>query len=299
MRAKQMKALKQDLVGYTFILPAFLGFMFFMIYPILNSFYLSFMDWNMFVGREGSEFIGLENYKEAFQNEYFIAGITNNFKLVIMAVPLLIILSLLVAVALNSEIAGRGILRTMYFMPYVATITAAAVVFSAIFHYQHGPVNNFLRGIGVANPPGWTASVKWALPTIALFYVWKNIGYCVVIFLAGLQGVSGSFYEAASIDGANKFQQFWNITLPLVSPTTFFLLVTSVISSFQIFAEVNVMTKGGPGTATYTTVYHIFDQAFAKFNMGYASAVSWLFFLIIVVVTIFQWIGQKKWVKYD
>lgn len=299
MTGKQKKAIKQDLVGYLFILPTFLGFLLFMIYPILNSFYLSFMDWNMFVGREGSEFIGFENYKEAFQNEYFIAGMTNNFKLVLMAVPLLIIVSLFVAVLLNSEILGRGLLRTMYFMPYVATITAAAIVFSAVFHYQYGPVNETLRMLGVANPPGWTADIKWALPTIALFYVWKNMGYCVVIFLAGLQGISGTYYEAASIDGANKFQQFWNITVPLVSPTTFFLTITSVISSFQIFAEVNVMTKGGPGTATFTTVYHIFDQAFTKFNMGYASAVSWIFFLVIVVVTIIQWIGQKKWVKYS
>ena len=290
--------LKQDLVGYAFILPAFLGFITFMVYPIFNSLYLSFMDWNMFLGREGSSFAGLENYKDAFDNEYFLAGMTNNFKLVVMAVPLLIILSLLLAVLLNADVFGRGLLRTMYFMPYVATITAAAVVFSAVFHYQLGPVNGFLRSIGIANPPGWTASIKWALPTIALFYVWKNIGYCVVIFLAGLQGISSTYYEAASIDGANKIQQFFHITLPLVSPTTFFLTITTVIASFQIFAEVNVMTKGGPGTATYTTVYHIFDQAFNKFNMGYASAVSWLFFLVIIVVTVIQWVGQKKWVNY-
>ncbi|MDC7234705.1 MAG: sugar ABC transporter permease [Spirochaetales bacterium] len=290
--------LKQDLTAYAFILPTFLGFLLFMVYPLFNSLYLSFMDWNMFLGREGSEFVGLEHFREAFENEYFKAGMINNFKLAVMAVPLLIALSLFLAVLLNQDIFGRGILRTMYFMPYVATITAAAVVFSAVFHYQWGPVNNFLRGIGIANPPGWTASIKWALPTIALFWVWKNIGYCVVIFLAGLQGISNTYYEAATIDGANKVQQFWHITMPLVSPTTFFLTITNIILSFQIFAEVNVMTKGGPGTATYTTVFHIFDQAFDKFNLGYASAVSWLFFLVIVVITIIQWLGQHKWVKY-
>lgn len=290
--------LKQDLVGYAFIFPSLVGFLLFMIYPIFNSFYLSFMDWNMFLGRAGSSFVGLENYIDAFQNEYFIAGMLNNFKLVAMAVPLLIVLSLLLAVLLNTNVFGKGMLRTMYFMPYVAMITAAAVVFSAIFHYQYGPVNEILRSIGISNPPGWTASIKWALPTIALFWVWKSIGYCVVIFLAGLQGIPKSYYEAASIDGANKLTQFWYITMPLVSPTTFFLTITNVIASFQIFAEVNVMTKGGPGTATYTTVYHIFEQAFERFNMGYASAVSWLFFIVIVVITIIQWRGQKKWVKY-
>ena len=149
--------LKMDLVAYAFILPTFLGFLLFMIYPIINSFYLSFMNWNMFKGREGSTFVGLENYKAAFENEYFIAGMLNNFKLVIMAVPLLIALSLIVAVLLNQEVFGRGILRTMYFMPYVATITAAAVVFSAVFHYLWGPVNGFLRSISIAKPTGWKA----------------------------------------------------------------------------------------------------------------------------------------------
>lgn len=297
-KVRKKITLRQNLTGYTFILPSFIGFILFMIYPILNSFYLSFMDWNMFLGAEGSSFIGLENYKDVFANEYFVAGMTNNFKLVVLAVPLLIATSLLLATLLNGNIFGRGFIRTMYFMPYVATITAAAVVFSAIFHYQYGPVNEFLRMIGISNPPGWTASSDWALPTVALFWVWKNLGYCVVIFLAGLQGISRTYYEAASIDGASKISQFFHITLPLVSPTTFFLTITSVIASFQIFAEVNVMTQGGPGTATYTTVFHIFEQAFERFNMGYASAVSWVFFLVIVFVTILQWWGQKKWVNY-
>lgn len=298
MGSKRNLHIRQNLVGYSFILPSVIGFVLFMAYPLINSLFLSFMDWNMFKGLEGSSFIGLENYKDVFENEYFLAGISNNFKFMFMAVPLLLILSLVLANLLNQNIFGRGALRAMYFMPYVATITAAAVVFSALFHPEYGPINSVLRTIGISNPPLWVASIKWALPTVALFWIWKNIGYCVVIFLAGLQGIPKSLYEAASIDGANKVSQFIHITMPLVSPTTFFLAVTSVIGSFQVFAEVNVMTQGGPGTATVTVVYHIYQMAFQRFNMGYASAVSWVFFLIVVGITAIQWAGQKKWVNY-
>lgn len=298
MVSKKRKELRKNFVGYTFVLPSLIGFFLFMAYPLFNSLFLSFMDWNMFKGLKGSEFIGLDNYKEVFQNEYFIAGITNNFKFMFMAVPLLLILSLVVANLLNQNIFGRGTIRAMFFMPYIATITAAAVVFSALFHPEYGPINSVLRMLGVVNTPGWAADIKWALPTVALFWIWKNIGYNVVIFLAGLQGIPKSLYEAASIDGASKLDQFRHITVPLVSPTTFFLAVTSVIGSFQVFAEVNVMTQGGPGTSTVTVVYHIYETAFQRFDMGYASAVSWVFFLIVVMITAIQWMGQKKWVNY-
>ncbi|MGV8979733.1 carbohydrate ABC transporter permease [Clostridium sp.] len=290
--------LKKNIVGYSFILPAFIGFIVFMAYPLVYSLFLSFMDWNMFKGFGGSTFIGLKNYKDVFNNEYFRIGFINNMKLIFMAVPLLIIISLVIAVLLNMKIYGRGALRVAYFVPYITTITAAALVFSALFHPEFGPINSILRSFGVVNPPGWTSSVDWALPAIALFWIWKNIGYCIIIYLAGIQGISPSFYEAASIDGATKLQQFFKITVPLISPTTFFLVVTSVISSFQIFAEIKVMTNGGPGTATMTMVYHIYDTAFQQFNMGYASAASWVFFILVLIITLIQWKGQKKWVDY-
>lgn len=298
MKTKRKITLRDNLVGYSFILPALIGFMLFMAYPLFNSLYISFMDWNMFKGAEGSTFIGLENYKEAFDNEYFRIGFVNNILIVIMAVPILLFLALVIASLLNTKIMGRGVLRAMYFVPYITTITAAALVFSAIFHPEFGPVNALLQSLGVDPVPGWSTSVKWALPTIALFWIWKNVGYCIVIFLAGLQGISRTYYEAASIDGANKLQQFFKITVPMISPTTFFLVITSVISSFQIFAEVMVMTNGGPGTSTVTMVFHIYDTAFKQYNMGYASAVSWLLFIMVVIITMLQWIGQKYWVKY-
>ncbi|WP_281890636.1 carbohydrate ABC transporter permease [Paenibacillus sp. YYML68] len=289
---------KGDMIGYSFIAPAVVGFVMFMAYPLVNSLYLSFMDWNMFRGAEGSTFIGLDNYREAFENEYFRVGFVNNIVLAAMGVPILIVLSLILATLLNTRIYGRGIMRAMYFVPYITTITAAALVFSALFHPEYGPINSFLRSAGVEELPGWATSVRWALPTIALFWIWKHIGYCIVIYLAGLQGIPRDYYEAASIDGAGKLQQFMSVTVPLLSPTTFFLVVTSVISSFQIFAEVQVMTQGGPGTASVTMVYHIYDTAFKQYNMGYASAVSWIFFVLVVLVTLVQWTLQKRWVKY-
>lgn len=299
MSEKRRRVIKENLTGYSFIAPALIGFIIFMAYPLVYSLFLSFMDWNMFKGLDGSKFIGLKNYTDALQNDYFRTGFVNNIKLMIFAVPILIIISISIATLLNQKIYGRGILRAMYFVPYITTVTAAALVFSALFHPEFGLINSVLRSLGVENLPGWATSSKWALITVAIFWIWKNVGYCVVIYLAGLQGISPSYYEAAAIDGASKWQQFIKITFPLVSPTTFFLVITSIISSFQIFAEINVLTQGGPGTATTTMVYHIYDTAFKQFKMGYASAVSWLFFLMVVVITVVQWVGQKKWVSYD
>jgi len=288
---------KHKLTGIWFVLPAFIGFLLFMIYPLFYSLYLSFMDWDM-ISPEKSVFSGLENFKDALKNDYFIAGITNNIKIAIIAVPILIIIALIIAVFLNMKIYARPMIRAMYFMPYIITATAAAVVFSAMLHPVYGPINGVLMKLGIENPPGWATSSKWSLFTVGMFWIWKNVGYCIVIFLAGLQGISRTYYEAAYIDGAGKFKQFWNITVPMISPTTFFLAVTCVIQSFQIFAEVNVLTQGGPGMSSMTTVMHIYDKGFQQYEMGYASAVSWLFFILIMFVTIIQWIVQKKWVKY-
>lgn len=293
---RRKRHIRDNLVGYSFIFPSIIGFGIFMAYPLIYSLYLSLQDWSMFKN-EGT-FIGLDNYIAALNNEYFQIGVRNNFLLVLTAVPVLLILSVIVANFLNMNIHGRGLLRAMYFVPYVATATAAAVVFSALFHPEWGPVNSVLSSLGVENLPGWATSVAWALPTIGIFWIWKNLGYNVVIYLAALQGIPRSYYEAASIDGASKFRQFLHITLPLVSPTTFFLLITSMINSFQLFAEVQVLTQGGPGTSTMTLVLHIYNSAFVNFDMGYASAVSWLFFLIVLGITAIQWYGQRKWVNY-
>lgn len=289
---------KEQIAGYLFIAPTMIGFLLFMVYPLFYSVFLSFWDWNMIKGIEGSTFIGLENYADVVKDEYFLAGLSNNLKILFVAVPILLILALVLASILNTPIFGRGALRTAYFMPYVTTVTAAAIVFAALFHEEFGPVNEVLRMIGIQNPPKWLASVVWSLPTIGIFWIWRMLGYCMIIFLSSLQGISKSYYEAADIDGANVWQKFSLITFPLISPTTFFLAITMAIFSFSIFAETKVMTGGGPGTSSYTIVYMIYTRAFIHFEMGYASAAAILFFLIILTITAVQWLGQKKWVNY-
>ena len=288
----------ETLAGYLFILPTMIGFLLFMVYPLIYSTFLSFWDWDMMKGISASKFIGIKNYLEVFKDTYFIDGLKNNLSMFLIAVPILLILSLILACILNTAIFGRGMIRTVYFMPYITTVTAAAIVFAALFHDEFGPINQILRLVGVKNPPGWLASVDWSMATVCIFWVWRMLGYCMVLFLAGLQGISKSFYEAASIDGANVFQKFRYITFPMISPTTFFLAITMGIASFSVFAESKVMTNGGPGTSSYTLVYMIYNEAFVNYEMGYAASAGVVFFAIILIITLFQWIGQKKWVNY-
>ena len=288
----------ETIAGYLFILPTLIGFLVFMVYPLVYSIFLSFWDWEMMRGLEGSTFVGLQNYLNVFKDSYFIDGLTNNLLMFVIAVPILLLLSLILACILNTKIFGRGMMRTAYFMPYITTVAAAAIVFAALFHDEFGPINAFLRMIGVDNPPGWLASVDWSMATVGIFWIWRMLGYCIVLFLAGLQGISKSYYEAASIDGANAFTKFRYITFPLISPTTFFLAITMGIASFSVFVETKVMTNGGPGTSSYTLVYMIYNEAFVNYEMGYAAAVGVVFFAIILVITLFQWVGQKRWVNY-
>lgn len=292
------RKMKENLIGYSFIGVSLVGFLAFMVYPLIYSFVISFYDWNMFLGFSESTFIGLKNYVSVLNDDYFITGFWNNIKLAVMVVPVLLILSLILAYLLNGKIFGRGALRAAYFMPYIAITTASALVFSAVFNADYGPVNEFLKALGISNPPGWATSIAWALPVVAIFITWKSIGYCVVIYLAALQGISESYYEAASIDGANLFQKFVYITIPLVSPTTFFLVITNMIMAFNTFEAVQVLTGGGPGTTTYTMILRIYTKAFSEYDMGFASAAAWIYFCVVMVVTVFQFIGQKRWVKY-
>lgn len=289
---------KEKIAGYLFLLPALIGFLTFMVYPFVSSIFISFMDWNMFKGVAGSKFIGIQNYKDALTNEYFQMGLLNNLKISLIAVPILLILSLLLAILMNTKIFAKGALRTIYFLPYVTTVTASAMVFVALFHADFGFVNSVLRSLGIENVPGWLSSSKWALATVGIFWIWRMLGYCMLIYLSGLQGVSKTYYEASSIDGANVFQQFKHITFPMVSPTTFFLAITMGIFSLSILAEIQVMTGGGPGKYTYTMAYTIYRFAFERFDMGLASAMAVVFFIIILIITLIQWLGQKHWVNY-
>ncbi len=298
MTGKTKRKIRENLVGYSFISISCIGFLAFMAFPLCYSLFISFMDWSMFKGLEGSTFIGIQNYVDALSHDYFTTGFVNNMILMVLVVPILMVLSLVIANLLNQKIFARGLLRAVYFMPYIAVTTASALVFSGVFHPEYGPINSTLMALGIENPPGWAVSSAWAVPTIAIFLIWKNIGYCIVIYLASLQGISASYYEAAAIDGASKFQQFMRITVPLISPTTFFLLITNVIYAFRTFEEAQILTEGGPGYSSFTMIFSIYRSGFVDFDMGFASAQAWLYFLMVMIVTLVQFWGQKKWVKY-
>jgi multiple sugar transport system permease protein len=289
---------RDDITGYLFLLPSLLGFIAFIAAPVVISLVLSFTQWDLVSGFQGIKFIGLENYLRMADDEWFVSSFRNNLFYTGLLVPVALGLGLYFATVLNDKIWMKQLLRTVFFTPYISNIVAVSVVWMALFHPGRGPINYFLRLIGIANPPLWLASDQWALPAITIIGIWINIGYNMVIYLAALQGVPRELYEACEIDGATGFHKFWRITFPLLSPTTFFLLITGIINSFKVFGPVNIITQGGPGTATTVLVYYMYTAAFRFYQMGYAAALAWVLFVMIFIITIIQWKGQKKWVNY-
>ncbi len=281
--------------GILFLLPNFLGFAVFTALPVLLGLVISFSDYN---GFKQFSLVGFENYIHMFQDEYFRISLLNNIFFTATSVPLTILASLLMALALNKPISGGSAFKTVYFFPSITSMVAVGIIWSLLFNVSSGPVNAFLRNLGVQNPPGWLTSTKWAMFAVVLVSVWRGAGYYMVMILAGLKTIPGHLYEAADVDGANPFQKFWRITLPSLSPTMFLVTIMSIISSFQVFDLVSVMTKGGPGRATNVLVYRIYQEGFKYMKFGYASAMAYFLFLIILVVTLVQFRGQKKWVSY-
>ena len=278
---------KNTLIAWSFILPNFVGFFIFTLIPVIFSFILAFLKWDSF---SSPEFVGLKNFSKMLNDETFWISLKNTFLYTIGVVPLTIICSLGLAILLNRKLRGVNFFRTAFFFPYVTSLVAIAVVWNMLFHPTMGPINQFLKLI-MENPPGWTSSSQWALWAVVIVSVWRGMGYYMILYLAGLQSIPSELYEAASMDGANKANQFWNVTLPSLRPTTFFVTVMLVINCFKVFDLIQVMTDGGPGRATNVLVYQIYNEAFVKFNFGYASAISLILFVIVLGVTVFQF----KW----
>lgn len=281
--------------GILFLLPNFLGFVAFSLIPVIAAVYLSFTNWD---GISRMDFIFFENFIKMFQHDTFLIALKNTVVYTLTFVPLTVGLGLLVATLLNKKIRGISIYRLICFLPYIASAVAVAYVFSALLHPSLGVINSFLKSIGWDNPPQWLTDGKWAMVAVVAMSVWKNFGYYVVIFLAGLQGISRDLYEAAMIDGANGIKQFRYITLPMITPVAFFSIVMATISSFKVFEQVYILTEGGPGRSTMTLVQYIYFNSFQQYKMGYASAAAIFLFLIIFAVTLIQFRGQKKWVNY-
>lgn len=283
------------LKGYLFLLPSFAGLLTFVLIPILMGFIISFTNYD---GYKKLDFVGLNNYIHMFQDDYVLTSLKNNVIYTAVTVPATMIISLLLALALNMGMKGSTFFRTMIFFPTISSMVAVGIVWSLLFNPVQGPVNQLLMAVGIESPPRWLASTTWALWAIMIVAVWKQAGYYMVIFLSGLQAIPRQLYESAQIDGANSVVRFFKITLPMLSPTTFMVLILSIIGSFQVFDLVSIMTDGGPGRATNVLVYRIYQEGFEYSKMGYASAIAYFLFLIIFVITLIQFRGQQKWVTY-
>jgi len=295
MNNKTKRAIKRNLTGYAFILPNFIGLFIFTLLPIIFVFGLSVMEWD---SAHPVKFIGLENFIRMAGDSTFKISIANTFYYALGTVPFTLMASLGLAIILNKKIRGKNIFRTLFFFPYVASLIAVVVVWNMLFHPDMGPVNSLLYAIGIKNPPRWSASVYAAMPTVILFSVWRYMGYYMIMYLAALQGVPQELYEAGKLDGATGWQRFRYITLPMLTPMTFFICIMLTIQCFKVFDIIYAMTNGGPGRATTVLVYYIYNQAFSEFNFGYASAMSVILFLVVLVVTILQFRAEKKWVSY-
>lgn len=291
--SKRRRKVQDALVAYSFIAPNFLGFAVFTLGPILFAFVLAFMHWD---GSNAMTFAGLDNFWRLFEDKAFIDAFWNTIIYTVVSVPATLACALGLAILLNQKILGRDFFRTAMFFPYVASLVAVAVVWNMIFNPEMGPVNMLLYTLGLdpKDMPGWAADRHWAMVTVILFGVWKSMGYFMVIYLAGLQGINSELYEAADLDGANAWQKFLYVTVPQLGPTTFFVTVMLTIQSFKVFDQIYMITQGGPGTSTLVLVYHIYNEAFVSWDLGYSSMIALVLFFLVLGITVIQFRRQKE-----
>jgi multiple sugar transport system permease protein len=279
--------------AYLFIAPQLLGLVAFALFPTVAIILLSFSQWDLV---HAPTWVGLANFRSQLGDPVFRQALLNTLYYTAVSIPLTMAVALVAALALNRKMALRTWYRAAFFMPVVTSTVAVAIVWTWLFNPDYGLINVLLSYLNI-NGPQWLSSLTWAMPAIIIVSVWQNFGYSMVIFLAGLQSIPSHLYEAAQIDGANRRQQFVHVTLPLLSPTTFFLIVTSVITSFQVFNQIYIMTKGGPADATRVLVYQIYILAFQLFRFGEASAVTVILFAMILCATLIQF-RFARWVHY-
>ncbi|SFL01295.1 multiple sugar transport system permease protein [Paenibacillus sp. 1_12] len=286
--------LQENIAGWLFLSLNLIGYVIFKLVPIIISLIFSFSDWNLVSGLKGIKFVGLKNYVNLWTDVIFIKSLVNTIVFAAITVPCSVFLALILAVILNDKIFFKSLVRLGFYLPNIASMVAISVVWSILYMPTFGPINMVLRAIGIENPPGWLSSSQWALPSIIIMSVWQAVGYNAIILLAGLQSVPGSLYESADIDGAGPLSKFFKITIPMLSPTLFFVTIISIIGSFQVFTQVNVMTQGGPGTSTSVLVYYIYKSAFMYNKIGYANAIGWVLFVMVFIFTALQWKFSNK-----
>ena len=291
------KSAKENSIAYSFIAPNFIGFAIFTLVPLVFALFLSFLRWD---GANPIQFMGLANFIRLAGDDRFWLAMRNTILYTAGVVPLTMACSLFLAILLNQKLWARNFFRTAAFFPYVASLVAVAVVWNFIFSPTWGPVNNllsYLTKIPIEKLPQWAADKHWALPTVIFFSVWKNMGYYMVIYLAGLQGINAELYEAAAIEGANKWQQFLYVTIPQLGPTTFFILMMLIIYSFKVYdIFINIFAGGDNqlSDATRVLVYQIYNTAFRSLEFGYASSMAMVLLVIVVSITLFQFRLEKR-----
>jgi multiple sugar transport system permease protein len=281
--------------GYLYVAPVIIWFFGFNLFPIALGLALSLTDWNILAP---PNFVGLANYATLFGDALFWKSMENTLYYAVVSVGLGTILALLLALALNQRLRAVGVYRTIFFLPAVTALIAVAMVWRWLYDTEYGVINWVLSLVGIP-PLRWLDDPRLAMLAVILMSVWRSAGFNTIIFLAGLQGIPTEYQEAASIDGAGRWSRFWNITLPLVSPATFFVAVNSLIGAWQVFDQVWAMTQGNPENSTVTTVFLIYQNAFSWGKTGYASAMAYALFLVIIAFTWLQFRLQKRWVFYQ
>lgn len=280
---------KEALIGWLFLTPEIVGMLFLNVFALGFSLYLSLSKWDLLSGVKGIEFTGFDNYVKMFHDPTIIQAVKNNVIYMILTVPIPIAIAFVLAVLIHNSVFFKDYFKVAFFIPYISSIIAVAAVWSALFHPSLGPINQFLMDIGISNPPKWLVDPKTSLLSIAIISSWASLGYTIIIYMAGLTNISNEIYEAAEIDGAGPLKKFFAITVPMLRPTTFFLLITMLIGSFKVFDVIAYLTEGGPNNSSMVLVYRIYEEGFKYHNMGYASAISWLLFAIIGIITALTW----------
>lgn len=291
------------LTAAPFLLPSLIGMLIFSMLPLIISALISLTDWNGLAKLTGpgffrEHFIGLENYKKILTSAEFWRALGNTAEYIILYIPLMLAASLLVATLLSQARRGIGFFRVVYYIPVLTSWVAASLIWKSVLSPQYGALNGILSIFGIQGP-GWLTDEKWAMPAIVLVSVWKDMGFFGLILLSGVIGINRTYYEAAELDGANGWVKFTAITLPLLTPSIFYVLIVGMINAFQLFPQIMIMTGGGPNGATQVMVERIYNYGFRYYRMGYASAFSWILFAIIMVFTAIQMKGQERWVHYD
>ena len=286
-----------------FLTASLIGFAIFYFVPMVISVVISLTDWNgldrlLAPGFMAEHFIGLDNYKAILTGTEFWKVLKNTLVYIVLYIPLMLMVSTAIAALLSRQRRGVGVFRVLYYIPVLTSWVAASLIWKSLLSPQYGAMNGILAIFGIEGP-GWLTDEKWAMPAIVLVSVWKDMGFFGLILLSGMVGIDRTYYEAAEIDGAGPWTRFLKITLPLLTPSLFYVLIVSLINSFQLFPQIMIMTDGGPNGSTQVMVERIYKYGFRYYRMGYAAAFSWLLFVIIMACTGLQMKLQKRWVNYD